>query len=48
MPQLDQGGYTIFGRVIRGMDVAEKIANVKRDARDNPIRRVVIEQVYLN
>lgn len=48
MPQLDRGGYTVFGRVIRGMDVAEKIANVKRDARDNPIRPVVIEQVYIN
>ena len=48
MPQLDRGGYTVFGRVVRGMDVAEKIAGVKRDARDNPIRRVVIEQVYLD
>lgn len=48
MPQLDRGGYTVFGRVVRGMEVVEKIAGVKRDARDNPIRRVVIEQVYLD
>ena len=48
LPQLDQGGYTVFGQVVRGMDVVEKIANVKRDARDNPIRPVVIEQLYLD
>ena len=30
------GGYTVFGNVIAGMDVADKIANVARDERDNP------------
>jgi len=30
------GGYTVFGNVIAGMDVADKIANVPRDGRDNP------------
>jgi len=34
------GGYTVFGNVIAGMDVADKIANVPRDARDNPNDRV--------
>ncbi|MGO9244243.1 MAG: peptidylprolyl isomerase [Verrucomicrobiia bacterium] len=34
------GGYTVFGNVIAGMDVADKIANVPRDARDNPNERV--------
>jgi cyclophilin family peptidyl-prolyl cis-trans isomerase len=48
IPQLDQGGYTIFGKVVNGMDVAERIAQVKRDARDNPVRPVIIEQVYLD
>ncbi len=34
------GGYTVFGNVIAGMDVADKIANVPRDAHDNPNDRV--------
>jgi cyclophilin family peptidyl-prolyl cis-trans isomerase len=34
------GGYTVFGNVIAGMDVADKIVNVPRDARDNPNEKV--------
>jgi len=33
--QLD-GGYTVFGQVIEGMDVADKIVAKPRDPRDNP------------
>lgn len=32
--------YTVFGEVIEGMDVADKIVSEKRDGRDNPIERV--------
>ncbi len=32
--------YTAFGEVERGMEVADKIVNVKRDGRDNPLERV--------
>jgi len=32
--------YTAFGRVVRGMEVADKIVNSPRDARDNPNERV--------
>ena len=39
--------YTVFGDVIEGMDVVDKIANVKRDARDNPIEKVVMQKVYV-
>jgi peptidyl-prolyl cis-trans isomerase B (cyclophilin B) len=32
--------YTAFGRVVRGMEVADKIVAAERDARDNPRQRV--------
>jgi peptidyl-prolyl cis-trans isomerase B (cyclophilin B) len=32
--------YTAFGRVVRGMEVADQIVNSPRDARDNPNDRV--------
>ena len=34
------GQYTAFGRVIAGMDVADKIVESPRDDRDNPIDRI--------
>lgn len=34
-PSLD-GQYTVFGEVVSGMDVADKIVNMPRDANDNP------------
>lgn len=42
------GKYTVFGRVIEGMDVADKIVNLRRDQRDNPFdpvnMRVIIKE----
>jgi peptidyl-prolyl cis-trans isomerase B (cyclophilin B) len=32
--------YTAFGRVVRGMEVADKIVSLPRDSRDNPNERV--------
>ena len=32
--------YTAFGRVIKGMEVADKIVNAPRDERDNPLEPV--------
>lgn len=32
--------YTVFGEVVSGMDVADKIVNQPRDSRDNPIERI--------
>lgn len=40
-PHLD-GGYTVFGSVLRGMDVVDLIANVKRDKKDCPEKDIEI------
>jgi peptidyl-prolyl cis-trans isomerase B (cyclophilin B) len=32
--------YTVFGNVIKGMDVADQIVNSARDGRDNPFERI--------
>ncbi len=41
------GQYTVFGEVVKGMDVADKIVNLPRNARDLPAERaeltIVIE-----
>lgn len=39
------GQYTVYGKVIKGLDIALKIENVKRDAMDNPIDKVTIKKV---
>ena len=33
-------GYAVFGKVVEGMDVVDKIVSQERDRRDNPIERV--------
>ena len=38
-PSLD-GQYTVFGEVVKGLDVADKIVNQPRDFRDNPLERI--------
>lgn len=37
------GKYTVFGEVVSGMEVADKIVNQPRDKMDNPIERVEIK-----
>lgn len=34
------GKYTAFGKVTKGMDVADKIVNAPRDERDNPLESI--------
>jgi cyclophilin family peptidyl-prolyl cis-trans isomerase len=43
-PWLD-GKHTVFGQVTSGQDVAERISQVDRDARDKPREDVVIQRV---
>jgi cyclophilin family peptidyl-prolyl cis-trans isomerase len=42
------GQYTAFGKVISGMDVADKIVNAPRDGRDNPNERISMKVKVLN
>lgn len=46
LPQLDKLGYSVFGKVVKGFEVVEKISKTKRDRADNPRRRIVMERVY--
>jgi len=41
------GDYTIFGRVIRGMDVVDKIAAVDTDEADWPLQNIYIRKVEI-
>jgi peptidyl-prolyl cis-trans isomerase B (cyclophilin B) len=39
--------YTVFGRVVEGMDVADKIVNLKRDGNDAPLEVARMNKVYI-
>ena len=45
-PQLD-GKYTVFGNVIRGLDVLESISNRSADTNDYPIERILLKKVTI-
>ncbi len=46
-PFLDQN-YTVFGEVIKGLDVIDKIANLPRDANDRPLKNITMKMRLLN
>ncbi len=41
------GQYAAFGKVINGMDVVDKIANVRTSSNDRPLSRVIIAKAYV-
>ncbi len=41
------GKHTIFGEVVEGQDVVEKIGKVKRGAQDKPVEPIVVESVTI-
>jgi cyclophilin family peptidyl-prolyl cis-trans isomerase len=46
LPKLD-GGYTIIGQVVSGIDVVDKIGAVKTGAMDRPVTPVIMESVTI-
>ncbi|NLP29548.1 MAG: peptidylprolyl isomerase [Clostridiales bacterium] len=45
-PHLD-GQYAAFGKVIEGIELADKIVNVRRDLRDKPIENQTIKSMSM-
>jgi cyclophilin family peptidyl-prolyl cis-trans isomerase len=41
------GKHTVFGNVVSGQDVVDRISLVERDSRDRPMEPVVIESIEL-
>ncbi len=46
-PFLDQN-YTVFGEVVKGLDVIDKIAGVEKDSNDRPLTNVRMKMRMLN
>lgn len=46
-PGQDGWGYAVFGKVIKGADVVDKIRSVETDRRDKPLQNVVIESASI-
>lgn len=45
-PHLD-GSYTVFGRVVEGMDIVDKIQRVETDANDRPLKDIRIRKAEI-
>lgn len=45
-PHLD-GNYTVYGEVLKGMDVAERISKVETNKQDRPVKNIRIKKIRL-
>jgi peptidyl-prolyl cis-trans isomerase A (cyclophilin A) len=41
------GNHTIFGEVVEGQDIADKISKLKKGAQDRPVKDVVINSITI-
>lgn len=39
--------HPVFGKVVKGLDVADKISRVKRDRNDSPLEKIVIKKATI-
>jgi peptidyl-prolyl cis-trans isomerase A (cyclophilin A) len=42
-----EGNYNVFGQVISGQDIADKISTVPTDSTDKPLTPVIIENITI-
>ena len=41
------GNHTIFGEIVEGEDVVDKITRLERNAQDRPVKDVVLKSVRI-
>ncbi|AGO60962.1 MULTISPECIES: peptidylprolyl isomerase [Ferroplasma] len=39
--------HPVFGKVVKGLDVADKISKAKRDRNDKPLEKIVIKKAFI-
>ncbi len=46
-PGLDEAGYTVFGQIVSGLDVVDRIASARRDGNDNPYEKIKVNDIRM-